>query len=122
MSASPPSSTLPVDASFEGVEFELTELGATSLWLSQVTPVAFAAIAWKFYAVFIFNLVFAAVFCGFFLPETNQSTLEEIGAAFGDKKATKDLNEVVLEVQQADKGFAAHVEDVEEPRNERETV
>jgi len=113
---------LPTHLRGPGMGFALACKGATSLWLSQVTPVAFAAIAWKFYAVFIFTLGFAAVFCGFFLPETNQLTLEEIGAAFGDKKATKDLNEVILEVQQADKGFAAHVEDVEEPRNERETV
>jgi len=38
--------------------------------------------------------------------------LEEIGAAFGDKKATKDLNDVILEVKQADKRFVAHIEDV----------
>jgi hypothetical protein len=101
---------LPTHLRGPGMGFALACKGATSLWLSQVTPVAFAAIAWKFYAVFIFTL------------ETNQLTLEEIGAAFGDKKATKDLNEVILEVQQADKGFAAHVEDVEAPRNERETV
>lgn len=102
--------------------FALFCKGATSLWLSQVTPVAFAAIQWKFYAVFIFTLVFAAFFCAFLLPETNQLTLEEIGAAFGDKKMTKDLNEVIQDVQQGDKGFATHVEVADQPATEPATV
>ncbi len=37
---------------------------------------------------------------------------------FGDKKMTKDLNEVIQDVQQGDKGFVAHVEDVNLPLSE----
>ncbi|KAE9378844.1 MFS general substrate transporter [Stipitochalara longipes BDJ] len=113
---------LPTHLRGYGMGFALACKGATSLWLSQVTPIAFAAIQWKFYAVFIFTLVFAAFFCAFLLPETNQLTLEEIGAAFGDKKMTKDLNEVIQDVQQGDKGFAAHVEDVDQLTTGRATV
>jgi MFS family permease len=113
---------LPTHLRGYGMGFALACKGATSLWLSQVTAIAFAAIQWRFYAVFIFTLVFAAFFCAFLLPETNQLTLEEIGAAFGDKKMTKDLNEVIQDVQQGDKGFVAHVEDVDQPPTGRATV
>jgi len=77
---------------------------------------------WKFYAVFIFTLVFVAFFCAFLVPETNQLPVEGIGAAFGDKKMTKDLNEVIQDVQQGDKGLVAHVEDVAQLETERATV
>lgn len=101
---------LPTHLRGYGMGFALACKGATSLWLSQITPIAFAAIAWRFYAVFIFTLIIAAVFCAWFLPETNRLTLEEVGAAFGDKKATKDLEGVIGEAQQTNKAFTSHIE------------
>jgi hypothetical protein len=58
--------------------------GITAIWLGQVTPFAFAAIQWKYYAVFVASLVSLSAFYGFFLPETNQLTLESIAGKFGD--------------------------------------
>lgn len=58
----------------------------TNIWLSQVTPLAFDAIEWKFYFVFIGLNVAGGFVYFFFLPETNQKTLEEIAEAFEGKK------------------------------------
>ena len=42
---------LPTHLRSYGMGFALACKGATSIWLSQVTPIAFAAIKWKFYSV-----------------------------------------------------------------------
>jgi Sugar (and other) transporter len=64
--------------------------GVTAIWLGQVTPYAFAAIQWKYYAVFIASLVSLSAFYGFFLQETNQLTLESIAGKFGDVTISTD--------------------------------
>ena len=53
-----------------------------------------------------------AVFCKWFLPETLNLTLEEIGHAFGDKQAAANLGEIIEEVNEHGKGgtAATHVE------------
>jgi len=57
----------------------------TAIWLSQVTPYAFDAIHWRYYAVFISCLVVLSAFYAVFLTETNQLTLESIAGQFGDE-------------------------------------
>ena len=59
--------------------------GVTNIWLNQVSPIAFAAIHWKYYSVFIACLVSLAVFYLTCLEETNQLPLEAIAAQFGDE-------------------------------------
>ncbi|KAH6662474.1 general substrate transporter [Halenospora varia] len=59
--------------------------GVSGIWLGQVTPFAFDAIKWKYYAVFISSLVALAAFYFAFLTETNQLTLESIAGKFGDE-------------------------------------
>ncbi len=59
--------------------------GVTAIWLGQVTPFAFAAIQWRYYAVFIASLVVLSAFYAIFLTETNQLTLESIAGKFGDE-------------------------------------
>ncbi|SPO05361.1 related to sugar transport protein STP1 [Cephalotrichum gorgonifer] len=67
-----------------GNSFAVFSMSVTNIWLSQITPIAFESLAWKFYFVFI-ALNFVAVFVyWFWLPETNQLTLEEVAGAFGD--------------------------------------
>jgi len=56
----------------------------TAIWLGQVTPIAFTAISWRYYAVFISCLVALSAFYFVFLTETNQLTLESIAGQFGD--------------------------------------
>lgn len=73
----------------QGNSFAVFCTSITQIWLSQVTPLAFAAVAWKYYFLFIaMNLVGGLIYF-FFLPETNQKTLEEIAEAFGDSSAKK---------------------------------
>jgi MFS family permease len=102
---------LPTHLRSYGMGFALACKGATSIWISQVTPVAFVAIKWKFYAVFICTLTCGAVFCAFLLPETNHLTLEEVGHAFGDKNATAKLGEIIEEVHDR-KDTRQEIEDV----------
>jgi hypothetical protein len=62
----------------------------TAIWMGQVTPFAFDAIHWKYYAVFIGCLVALSAFYGVFLTETNQLSLESIAGAFGDETVAVD--------------------------------
>ena len=66
--------------------------GISGVWLGQVTPYAFDAIHWKYYFVFIGCLIVLGFFYMFFLQETNQITLEQIGAQYGDQ--TVDVNKI----------------------------
>lgn len=62
----------------------------SGIWFGQVTPIAFAAITWRFYAVFIGALIFFGLFYFFFLVEMNQLTLESIAGQFGDETINPD--------------------------------
>lgn len=68
-----------------GVGFGVFTQSLTAIWLSYAASIAFDAISWKFYFVFIACNVFAGTIYFFFLPETRFLTLEEIGAQFGDE-------------------------------------
>ncbi|CAM1507952.1 Fc.00g048000.m01.CDS01 [Cosmosporella sp. VM-42] len=60
------------------------------LVFNQLSPKAFNAIGWRYYAVFMgCNLVSSAVFFLVF-PETKGKTLEEITEIFGDKVAFRE--------------------------------
>jgi hypothetical protein len=54
------------------------------LW-SQVSPIAFAAIGWKYYLVFIIITGLAAPIVYFLFPDTRGLALEEVAALFGDE-------------------------------------
>ncbi|KAL5590219.1 hypothetical protein FOBRF1_013776 [Fusarium oxysporum] len=73
-----------------GNAFAVFSMSVTNIWLSQITPYAFEAIAWKFYFVFIALNLTAAFIYWVWLPETNQLTLEEIAGAFGDEVIRPD--------------------------------
>ena len=64
--------------------------GVTAIWLGQVTPFAFEAITWKYYAVFIGCLVTLSAFYRLLLTETNQLSLELIAGEFGDETYNED--------------------------------
>jgi len=53
------------------------------MW-TQVAPVAFENIGWKFYMVFISCAVVGAVIMFFTFPDTLNKPLEEVAAMFGD--------------------------------------
>jgi MFS family permease len=86
----------------------------TAIWLGQVTPFAFAAISWKYYAVFISCLVVLSAFYAFFLTETNQLTLESIAGKFGDDTISTDkvVNAMTEHAEEeAEKRVAGQVEE-----------
>jgi len=70
--------------------------GVTAIWLGQITPYAFAAIHWKYYAVFISSLIALSAFYAAFLTETNQLTLESIAGQFGDDTISTDKAVVAM--------------------------
>lgn len=53
------------------------------MW-TQVSPVAFENIGWKFYMVFVSCCVVAAVIMYFTYPDTLNKPLEEVAKLFGD--------------------------------------
>ncbi|KAE8327480.1 general substrate transporter [Aspergillus sergii] len=81
------SELFPLHLRANGVGFAIFTTSITAIWLTQVTPLAFEALAWKFYLIFIAYNLFSAGIYYFLLPETNQLSLEEIGALFGDEVA-----------------------------------
>jgi len=82
--------------------------GVTGIWLGQVTPFAFDAISWKYYAVFIACLVVLAAFYAIFLTETNQLTLEAIAGEFGDETVSAEKT-VEVERREEEKVVAGDV-------------
>lgn len=78
------SEIFPLELRATGVGFSMFTQSLTAIWLSFAASVAFDAIKWRFYFVFIGTNLFALTIYYFFLPETNQLSLEEIAAQFGD--------------------------------------
>lgn len=70
--------------------------GISSLWLNQVTPVAFDAIHWKFYAVFIALMTVSALVIWWGLPETYNITLEEIAEQFGGELKAGRMEDIMI--------------------------
>lgn len=75
----------PMDLRGVGVGFAVFTQAVTAIWLSYAASIAFDAISWKFYFVFIACNVFAGTVYFFFLPETRFLSLEEVAAKFGDE-------------------------------------
>lgn len=71
----------------------------TAVWLTQVTPVAFETITYRYYLIFICTLVALGIFCFFCVKETNQMTLESIAGNFGDEVISVEKGGVVDEVE-----------------------
>jgi predicted MFS family arabinose efflux permease len=85
-----------------GNSFAVFSMSLTNIWLSQITPQAFATLGWRFYLVFI-ALNIAAIFVYWmWLPETNQLTLEEIAGAFGDEVVSSEKLHMKSEATEAE--------------------
>jgi hypothetical protein len=73
-----------------GVAVGFATLNAIIIMLVQVTPIAIAAISWRYFLIFVFtDLIFVIVFY-FQFPETANIPLEEVAALFGDKVCTRN--------------------------------
>jgi len=93
-----------------GMGVAFASQGVTSLWLGQITPIAFAAITWSFYAVFIGFMLVSAAVIRFGMPETYNMTLEEVAERFGDKVVAGNLQDIMIQSEKGGVGHE-HVED-----------
>ncbi|KAI0023667.1 general substrate transporter [Xylariomycetidae sp. FL0641] len=80
----------PLDLRGPGVGFAVFTQALTAIWLSYAASLAFDAISWKFYFVFIACNLFAGTVYLLFLPETRFLSLEEVAAKFGDPVVARD--------------------------------
>lgn len=105
----------------QGNSFAVFCTSITQIWLSQVTPLAFAKLAWKYYFVFIAMNITGGLVYYFFLPETNQKTLEEIAEAFEGPSSKLDVENAMdgLDAKVDQKGHNARVDEVEETKETR---
>ncbi|KAF8847656.1 MFS general substrate transporter [Acephala macrosclerotiorum] len=88
-----------------GVSIAGVAQSVTIIWLSQITPIAFAALTWKFYLIFIAAIIVLGSIYRIWLVETANLTLEEIAGAFGDNVleiSGKDEKVVAIKVEQVE--------------------
>jgi hypothetical protein len=73
---------------------------------------AFDAISWRFYFVFIACNAFAGLAYYFYLPETRFLTLEEVAAKFGDEVVSPMHKDLISDdmVETEEKKNVVHVE------------
>ncbi|KAI1411808.1 general substrate transporter [Hypoxylon sp. FL1857] len=57
-----------------------------SLVITQCSPIALAAVGWKYYILFVLTNAFCTLIFAFAYPETKGKSLEEIDEIFGDVK------------------------------------
>jgi len=82
-----PGEIMPTSIRAVGVACSYCIFNAIVILLVQVTPLAIAAISWRYFLIFLILDCFFIVFFYFMYPETRNKTLEEIGALFGDEVA-----------------------------------
>lgn len=85
---------------------------ASIIFMTFVSPVALASIAWKYYIVFLVVLVFYGITVYLTYPETRGHTLEQMAIIFdGDEAETQAPKHSIdhLEHTMPEKGFAHEV-------------
>ncbi|KAK5744134.1 hypothetical protein LTR17_002164 [Elasticomyces elasticus] len=73
-----------------GMGYSIFTQFCTTLVYTQVAPLAFQTIGWKYYLVFILVPAAGALVLVLYFPDTNGLSLEEMAAAFGDTVAHED--------------------------------
>jgi len=76
---------MPTSIRTVGVAVSYIGLHVTIIVLVQVTPLAIAAISWRFFLIFVIASSIYIVIFYLIYPETRGKTLEELEAVFGDK-------------------------------------
>jgi MFS family permease len=101
----------------QGLGMSVASLFASTLLYTEVAPVAFAKIGWKYYLVFIIVPLLGVGFVARFFPETKGLTLEEIAAKFGDEVAV-DISHLTEEQRRVlDERLAAADDGLEQSPN-----
>lgn len=73
-----PSELLPMFLRSKGLAFAVFCKAIVAIVLSQITPLAIAAVSWRYYSIFIATNLAAAVIYFLFLPGTGGKSLEEV--------------------------------------------
>ncbi|KAK3717672.1 hypothetical protein LTR37_005739 [Vermiconidia calcicola] len=81
------SEIFPTGVRAQGLGTAIATLFGSTLLYTEVAPVAFATIGWRYYLVFILVPAACLPIQWIFLPETKGLALEEIAAQFGDEVA-----------------------------------
>ena len=90
-----PAEILPFQLRAKGLAVTLMTDAAACFFNQFVNPVAFSAIRWKYYLVYIGCLLFFLTMIYFFFPETKGRSLEEVAKIFDrDSKPTTTVKEI----------------------------
>ncbi|WVW82643.1 hypothetical protein I302_104654 [Kwoniella bestiolae CBS 10118] len=105
---------LPYSLRSKGMSIYVTTQSVSLAFNQYVNPVAIAAIAWKYYFVYIGIQVLLVIFAYFFLVETKGYTIEEVSRLFDGRnhaEEVKDVSAQGIEILEADdKGHDEHIE------------
>ncbi|CAI4212812.1 unnamed protein product [Parascedosporium putredinis] len=63
-----------------------------SLIITQCSPIALAAVGWKYYILFILTNFLCTLVFAFYYPETKGKSLEEIAEIFGDVQVIREAD------------------------------
>ena len=83
------SELFPTPLRAQGTGFSVAGLFTATLIYTQVAPIAFAQVGWRFYILFIILPTIGAIAMWRLFPETKLLSLEEIAALFGDDVAVE---------------------------------
>ncbi|KAJ5185313.1 Major facilitator superfamily domain general substrate transporter [Penicillium cf. griseofulvum] len=86
-----PAEILPFQLRAKGIAVTLSADAVACFFNQYVNPVAFTAIAWKYYCVFLGSLVMFLVLIYFLFPETKGRSLEEVAMIF-DKENESEID------------------------------
>jgi MFS family permease len=84
-----PAEILPFQLRAKGIAVTLSADAVACFFNQYVNPVAFTAIAWKYYCVFLGSLVMFLVLIYFLFPETKGRSLEEVAMIFDKEKKSE---------------------------------
>lgn len=81
-----PAEILPFQLRAKGLAITLTMDGLACFFNQYVNPVAFAALKWRYFSIYIGVMCIALAIVYFFFPETQGRSLEEVARIFEPKK------------------------------------
>lgn len=88
-----PAEILPFQLRAKGIAVTLSVDAVACFFNQYVNPVAFTAIAWKYYCVFLGCLVVFLILIYFLFPETKGRSLEEVATIFDKEKKLEGESE-----------------------------
>lgn len=71
---------------------------ATMVMFSQVSPIGFANIGWKYYIFFVCSNLCSGIVVFLFFPETKGKSLEQMDEVFGDQMVPHALDDSEVKV------------------------